>query len=101
MSRGTHQASAKQTETGRTNRGITSNVLRDTSSFSDVIVEDVAKDARGSGLFGVGAGSAGEFERLELRVFSWVEHVGALAAEAEGDLLEVLLLLIAAMARRW
>lgn len=75
-------------------RWIRANILSDTSSLADGVVEDVTEDAGGDGVFLVLAGTAGEGELVRVWVLFWVEHVGAFRTEAESDLLEVLLWLI-------
>jgi len=71
-------------------RRITTDVLRHTSSFSNVVIEHISEYAGRGGIFGIWAGSASKFEDSLCFVFAWVEHVGAFAAETKGDLLEVL-----------
>lgn len=73
-----------------TNRGIRTNVLSHTGRLAGRVVEQVAEDAGRLGVFGVLAGSAGELQLVGVFVFLGVQHVGALGAEAKGDLLELL-----------
>ena len=75
----------------KTNRGIRSNVLGDASGFSNRCVELVAEDAGSSCFFRILASAAGELELLVLFVLLRIEHVAALGAKAEGDLLKLLL----------
>lgn len=72
-----------------TNRGIGTDVLGDASGLAGRVVEDVAEDAAGAGLLGVLAGAAGKLQLVCLGVLLGVQHVGALGAEAKGDLLEL------------
>lgn len=76
--------------TSSTNRGIRTNVLSHTGRLAGRVVEHVAEDAGRLGVFGVLAGSAGELQLVGVFVFLGVQHVGALGAEAKGDLLELL-----------
>lgn len=73
-----------------TNRGIRTNVLSHTGRLAGRVVEQVAEDAGRLGVFGVLTGSAGELQLVGVFVFLGVQHVGALGAEAKGDLLELL-----------
>jgi len=74
---------------------IRSNILRDTGRLAYGVVEHVAENAGGGCFFGVLAGSAGELEAVGVGVFFGVQHVRTFAAESEGDLLHVFLLLFA------
>lgn len=58
-------------------RWVRSNILRHTSGLALLVVEHVAEDAGGDGVFGVLASAAGELELVGVGVFFWVEHVGA------------------------
>ena len=58
-------------------RRIRANILRHTSGLALLVVEDVAEDAGGDGVFGVLAGATGESEFVGFWVFFGVEHVGA------------------------
>ena len=57
---------------------IGSDILRHASCLTLLVVEHVAEDAGGDGVFGVLAGAAGELELVGVWVFFWVEHVGAM-----------------------
>lgn len=58
-------------------RWIGANILRDTGRLALLVVQNVAEDAGGDGVFGVLAGAAGELQLVGLWVFFRVEHVGA------------------------
>lgn len=58
-------------------RWVGTNILGHTGSLTLLVVEDVAENARGDGVFGVLAGAAGECEFVAFGVFLWVEHVRA------------------------
>lgn len=73
-----------------TNRGIRTNVLSHTGRLAGRVVKHVAEDAGRLGVLGVLAGSAGELQLVGIFIFLGVQHVGALGAEAKGDLLELL-----------
>lgn len=77
---------------GATNRGIQSDVLSDTSSVTDLALQHVTVNAVGGGLDGVLAGTAGVHELASILVLLGVQHVGALVAELERDLLVVVFL---------
>lgn len=74
---------------GSRERGVRSNVLRDTGRLARRAVEHVAEDARRLGILGVLAGAAGELQLAQLLVLLGIQHVGAFGAEAERDLLEL------------
>ena len=58
-------------------RWVRANILGDTSSLAYRVVENVAEDAGGDGVFLVLACATGKGELVRVRVFFWVEHVGA------------------------
>lgn len=72
-----------------TNRGIRADILGDSSRLADSVVHNIPENACRGGLLGVLAGTAGELQLMRLFVLLGIQHVGALQAEAEGDLLEV------------
>jgi hypothetical protein len=73
-----------------TNRRVGADVLCDTGCLAGRVVEVVAEDARRLGVFGELACSAGKLELEVALVLLGVQHVGALRAESEGHLLELL-----------
>lgn len=75
-----------------TNRRIQSDILGDTSGVANLTLEHVTVDAVGGGFDSVLAGSASVHELAGVLVLLRVQHVGALVAELEGDLLVVVLL---------
>lgn len=77
---------------GATNRGIQSDVLSDTSSITDLALQHVTVNTVGGGFDGVLAGTAGVHELAGVLVLLRVQHVGALVAELERDLLVVVFL---------
>lgn len=77
---------------GATNRGIQRDILSDTSCVADLALEHVTVNAVGGGLDGVLAGTAGVHELAGVLVLLRVQHVRALVAELERDLLVVVLL---------
>lgn len=74
---------------GATNRRIQSDILSDTSSVTDLALQHVTVDAIGCGFDGVLAGTAGVHELAGVLVLLGIQHVGALVAELECDLLVV------------
>lgn len=73
-------------------RRIQGDVLGDTRSVADLTLQHVAVNAVGGGFDGVLAGTAGVHELAAVLVLLGVQHVGALVAELECDLLGVVLL---------
>ena len=71
-------------------RRVGANVLCDTGCLAGRVVEVVAEDARRLGVFGELAGSAGKLQLEVALILLGVQHVGALRAESEGHLLELL-----------
>lgn len=67
-------------------RGVGANILSDAGSVTDLTVELVLVHTVGSGGFTDMAGAAGEHQLIGDAVFLGVEKVGALAAEAEVNL---------------
>lgn len=74
-----------------TNRGVGGDVLGDAGGLADRVPQGVAVDAVGGGLLGVLAGSARVHEAAGVLVLLGVQHVGALGAELECDLLGMFL----------
>lgn len=75
----------------RTYRRIGAHILRHAGGLTGGAVQDVPEDTCRLGFLGVLTGAAGEEETTGFGVFFGIQHVGAFGAEAEADLLEVLL----------
>ena len=56
---------------------VTANILGDTSSLANSVVQDVAEDAGRDSVLSVLAGTAGKLKLVGVCVLLWVEHVGA------------------------